>query len=115
MKNTGIIFILFTSNNVLCSLTDIKGNLISWTSAGSQRSKGLKKSIPIVVYSAITKLANIALSQGVSHMHIKFKGLSKSKKSILKALNHSNIKLLSIQDVTALPHNGCKNPRKKRL
>ena len=115
MKNTGIIFILFTSNNVLCSLTDIKGKLVSWTSAGSQRSKGLKKSIPIVIYSAITKLANIALNHNILHVHVKFKGLSKSKKSILKALNHSSIKLLSIQDVTALPHNGCRNPRKKRL
>ena len=115
MKNTGIIFILFTSNNVLCSLTDVKGNLVSWTSAGSQRSKGLKKSIPIVIYSAIAKLANIASNHNILYVHVKFKGLSKSKKSILKALNHSSIKLLSIQDVTALPHNGCRNPRKKRL
>jgi len=115
MKNTGIIFILFTSNNVLCSLTDTKGDLISWTSAGSQRSKGLKKSIPIVIYTAITKLANIAFNYGISYIHVRFKGLNKSKKSVLKALNHTSIKLLSIQDVTALPHNGCKNPRKKRL
>lgn len=115
MKKIGVIFVLFTSNNVLCSLTNIDGSLISWTSAGSQRSKGLKKSIPIVIYTAIVKLATLAIELGFSHIHLKLKGLSKSKKSVLKALNHTSLKLLSIQDITAQPHNGCRSFRKKRL
>lgn len=115
MKKTGIIFVLFTSNNVLCSMNSIEGSLVIWSSAGSQKSKGLKKSIPIVVYASIVKLALNALHLGFSHIHLKLKGLSKHKKSVLKALNHTNLKVLSIQDITSQPHNGCRTSGKKRL
>lgn len=115
MKKTGIIFVSFTSNNVLCSFTDLKGSVVAWTSAGSHKSKGLKKTVPSIISLCITQLINHVLKSGFSSTHLKLKGLNKNKKSVTKALNQTNIKLLSFQDLTSLPHNGCRIPRKKRL
>jgi len=115
MKKTGIIFVLFTSNNILCSLTSLDGSVLMWTSAGAQRLRSVKKSVPTTIYSLVIKTAFKAVSIGFSHVHLKLKGLHKNKKSITKALSHSNIKLLSLQDITAQPHNGCRSTKKRRL
>lgn len=114
MKKSGIVFILFTSNNVICSFTDLKGSVIVWTSAGSQKSTGLKKTIPSVTSVCIAHLIKHISKLGFFNVHLKLKGFNKNKKSILKTLQQFNLNILSYQDLTALPHNGCRQPRKKR-
>lgn len=114
MKKSGIIFILFTSNNVICSFTDLKGSVITWNSAGSQKSGGLKKTIPSIPSICVIKLAKHILKLGFSGIHLKLKGFNKTKKSVIKILQQFDLDVLSYQDLTALPHNGCRKPRKKR-
>jgi small subunit ribosomal protein S11 len=115
MEKTGVIFVLFTSNNVIYSLTDLEGSVLVWTSTGSQKSRGLKKSIPIVIYSAMLNISEQALKSGFSQVHLRLKGFNKSKKSIVKALNHSGLSILSLWDSTAFPHNGCRVVKRRRV
>nr|YP_009114095.1 ribosomal protein S11 [Palmaria palmata]AHB62158.1 ribosomal protein S11 [Palmaria palmata] len=115
VKKTGILFVLFTSNNVICTFTNLTGDVLLWTSAGCQKSKGLKKSVSTIVYNSIIKILAKSLSLEFSYIHLKLKGLSKNKKSITKALSSTKVNLLSIQDLTALPHNGCRIARQRRL
>jgi len=115
VKKTGILFVLFTSNNVICTFTNLTGDVLLWTSAGCQKSRGLRKSVSTIVYNSVVSIIVKSSSLGFSHIHLKLKGLNKNKKSITKALSSTEINLLSIQDLTALPHNGCRVARQRRL
>ncbi len=115
MTCSAILFVLFTSNNLICSLTDLNGNVLFWTSGGSNKSKGLKKLVPLVISACLCKIGLVAKRKGFERIHIKLKGLTKNKKLVLKSINLIGLDVNSIQDVTALPHNGCRIKRQKRL
>uniref|UniRef100_A0A4D6BP51 Ribosomal protein S11 n=1 Tax=Balbiania investiens TaxID=111861 RepID=A0A4D6BP51_9FLOR len=115
MQKVGVIFILFTSNNVIYSLTDLKGSVLLWTSTGTQRTKGLKKSMPLTIYTSMLAIAKKSYELGFLKVHLKIKGFNKNKKSIVKALNHSSLTALSLQDLTSFPHNGCRVAKCRRI
>ena len=114
-KKIGVVFVLFTLNNTLYSLTNFKGEVLFSTSAGSQRTKGLKKIIPSTIYISALKLAKHIQAKEFTHVHLKLKGLSKTKKFVIKALHHVGLEILTLQDITSFPHNGCRKGGEKRI
>lgn len=108
-KKTGIIFILFTSNNIICSLTTLKGLVLAWTSVRSKKLTFLE------TYVAILSLINYALKTHFLNINLRLKGFSRYKKLIIKLLVNSNFKFNFIQDCTSVPHNGCRLKRIKRI
>ena len=110
-----ILSILFTSNNVLFTLTNLHGDVFYWTSVGMYKQKGVKK----LTTTSLTLTAKLILQQikflRCNFIHLKLKGFKKNKKSILKYFKTSSLNILSISDFTSLPHNGCKNKKIKRL
>jgi small subunit ribosomal protein S11 len=115
IKKTGIVFVLFTSNNTLYSLTDFKGDVLFSTSLGIQRTKGLKKVIPSTIHLSTLKLAYHIYKENFTHLHLKVKGISKAKKLIIKTLSQLNLKIITLQDITSFPHNGCRKKQKRRI
>nr|AGZ17888.1 ribosomal protein S11 [Neopyropia yezoensis]WKD83627.1 ribosomal protein S11 [Neopyropia yezoensis] len=111
----GILFLSFSSNNIHFLLTDCKGKIKSWTTAGKSRSKGVKRSLSLSS-SEITHFLEIktkALSY--TSLHVRIKGWGKNKKNVFKILKQSKLKFISVMDITTCPHNGCKIPRKRKL
>lgn len=115
IKKTGVVFILFTSNNTLYSLTNFKGDVLFSVSLGVQRTKGLKKVIPSTTHLSTLKLASYIYKENFTHLHLKIKGVSKAKKLIVKTLSQLNLQIITLQDITSFPHNGCRKKRKRRI
>lgn len=115
MKKIGIITILFTSNNIICTLMNSTGSLLIWTSTGSKKLKGSKKLNLVGVSSTILELVDYTLKFGLINIYLQFKGFSKYKKLVIKFLTQSNLKVSSIKDFTSPPHNGCRQKSFKRL
>nr|UAD89505.1 ribosomal protein S11 [Gracilaria changii] len=107
--------ILFTSNNILCTVTDIRGKVLLWTSAGSKKVKGTKK-VTLTAIIAILKLIFNYLNQSkIKHIHLNLNGFDRHKKIVLKYLKQSFLNILSITNNSMLSHNGCKNLKKRYL
>nr|YP_009515547.1 ribosomal protein S11 [Kumanoa ambigua]AVK39512.1 ribosomal protein S11 [Kumanoa ambigua] len=115
IKKTAIVFILFTTNNVIYLLTDLKGNVLFNISVGSFKSLNLKKTTPSLICSSMIYLIRYICENNLLFLHIKIKGLSKSKRLIVKTLQQSNLKILSLQDLTSFPHNGCRKKSKRYI
>ena len=116
MKNKIIILsILFTANNVLYSLTDVKGNVIFWTSSGRKKAKGVKKATSISVITAMKDIYKYINISGYKQIYLKIKGFNKNKKLIIKYLNQTFLNILLVSEHTAFPHNGCKKSKKRRV
>nr|AHX02552.1 ribosomal protein S11 [Sebdenia flabellata] len=110
-----IITILFTSSNILYSVTDLDGKVICWSSVGSKKIKGTKK-ITLPNLTLTSKLIiNCIKNLGYNFLHIRLKGFKKNKKTILKYFKTSTLNILSICDNTPLPHNGCKKRKVRRI
>nr|YP_009048897.1 ribosomal protein S11 [Wildemania schizophylla]AID57266.1 ribosomal protein S11 [Wildemania schizophylla] len=114
-KHTGILFLSFSSNNIHFLLTDNKGQIKSWTTANKLRSKGIKKALPLSTFEIVNYLGSKSNEHNYSYLHVRIKGWGKNKKNVFKILKQSKLKFLSIIDVTAHAHNGCKIPRKRKL
>lgn len=110
-----ILSILFTPNNILFTLTNLYGEVIYWTSTGSYKQKGTKKITLTVLILAVKSVINYLVYLKCTCIHLKLKGFKKNKKTILKYFNSKNLNILSISDLTSLPHNGCKNKKSRRL
>ncbi len=102
-----------TFNNTFINITDLNGETICWASAGTVGFKGSRKSTPFAAQKAAENVADKALKQGVSELDIKVKGPGSGRESAITALQLAGLSVKSIEDVTPLPHNGCR-PRKKR-
>nr|YP_010921930.1 ribosomal protein S11 [Grateloupia turuturu]YP_010986428.1 ribosomal protein S11 [Pachymeniopsis lanceolata]WIM51236.1 ribosomal protein S11 [Grateloupia turuturu]WOL37396.1 ribosomal protein S11 [Pachymeniopsis lanceolata] len=114
-KKSVILTILFTSSNVLYTLTNLTGEVILWTSAGSKKVKGTKK-VTSTTILVITKFIIKRITElGYKYMHIKLKGFKKNKKIALKHLKTKQVSILSVCDNSALAHNGCKQPKTRRI
>jgi small subunit ribosomal protein S11 len=114
-KNVGkaIAHVKATFNNTIITITDATGQVIAWDSAGSIGYKGSRKSTPFAAQRAATKVADKARKMGVHELQVKVKGPGSGRESAIRSLASSGIEIKVIEDVTPLPHNGCR-PRKRR-
>ena len=108
-----IVFIKATFNNTLITVTDVHGDTICWGSAGTVGFKGSRKSTPFAAQQAAQRCAGAAMRNGVREIEVKVKGPGSGRESAISALQQAGLRITSIEDVTPLPHNGCR-PRKRR-
>src|SRR5499427_3319249 len=104
-----------TFNNTIVTLTDPNGNVISWGSAGSQGFKGSRKSTPYAAQITADSAARKAMEHGVKTLEVEVKGPGSGRESALRALQAAGYTITSIKDVTPIPHNGCRPPKRRRV
>ena len=112
---TGIAFVNATFNNTIVSITDDSGNVIAWSSAGSKGFKGSRKSTPYAAQIAADAAATKAQEHGLKTLTVKLKGPGAGRETALRALQSRGFKILSIKDITTMPHNGARPPKKRRV
>ena len=111
----GIAHVHASFNNTIVTITDRQGNALSWATSGSQGFKGSRKSTPFAAQVAAEHAGKIAQDCGVKNLEVRIKGPGPGRESAVRALNAIGIKITSIADVTPLPHNGCRPPKKRRI
>lgn len=104
-----------TFNNTIVTITDTNGNTVAWASAGTSGFKGSRKSTPYAAGLAGKNVAKIAQDHGMQEMEIIVKGPGPGRESAIRALQSSGIKVTAIRDITPVPHNGCRPPKKRRV
>ena len=104
-----------TFNNIIISLTNKSGQVISWASAGKMGFRGSKKNTPYAAQMASSDAAKVAIDAGVKRVDVYVKGPGAGRESAIRALAQSGIEVAMIKDVTPLPHNGCRPPKKRRV
>ncbi len=109
----GIAHVKATFNNTMITITDTAGETLAWASAGTVGFKGTRKSTPFAAQRAAESVARAAKKYGISEVEIRVKGPGSGRESAITALQAAGLRIQSIEDVTPLPHNGCR-PRKKR-
>ena len=112
---TGIAYVQATFNNTIVSITDDSGNVIAWSSAGAKGFKGSRKSTPYAAQIAADTAATKAQEHGLKTLTVKLKGPGSGRETALRALQSRGFKILSIKDVTPMPHNGSRPPKKRRV
>ena len=115
VDSDGIAFIKATFNNTVITLTDKFGNAISWASAGVLGFKGSKKSTPFAATQATQKAAEEAISRGLVSVEVRIKGPGGGREAAIRALRTSGLLVTKIMDITPIPHNGCRPPKKRRV
>ncbi len=111
----GIAHITATFNNTLITITDLQGNTITWGSAGKSGFKGSKKSTSFAATVAAEQCAREAANLGVRRVHVRVQGPGSGRESAVQALAAAGLEVKSIRDVTPIPHNGCRPPKKRRV
>jgi small subunit ribosomal protein S11 len=111
----GIAHIKVTFNNTSVTITDTKGDTLCWSSAGTSGSKGSRKSTPFAGQMAAQQCAEKAAKFGVRELDVRVKGPGSGRESAITALQAAGMTIKSIEDVTPLPHNGCRPPKKRRV
>ena len=107
--------VLATFNNTIINITDKRGNTISWSSSGANGFKGSRKSTPFAAQIAATKAGEQAMNLGLSEVEVEVSGPGSGRESAVRALNGCGLKITKISDVTPIPHNGCRPPKKRRV
>ncbi|QHS11009.1 30S ribosomal protein S11 [Sinimarinibacterium sp. NLF-5-8] len=102
-------------NNTIISITDRQGNALSWSTSGAAGFKGSRKSTPFAAQVAADKAAQVAAEHGVKNVEVRVKGPGPGRESAVRALNAAGFKVTSITDVTPIPHNGCRPPKRRRV
>ena len=111
----GAAHICSTFNNTLITITDVQGNTISWASAGELGFKGSRKSTPFAAQSAAETAAKIAVDHGMKSVEVYVKGPGAGRESAIRALAAVGLEVTMIKDVTPIPHNGCRPPKRRRV
>ena len=111
----GIAHIQSTFNNTIITITDMNGNTIAWSSAGSQGFKGSRKSTPFAAQLAANDAAKKAQEHGVQNIEVYVKGPGSGREAALRALQAAGFNVTLIRDVTPIPHNGCRPPKRRRV
>jgi small subunit ribosomal protein S11 len=111
----GVAHINATFNNTLITITDMAGNTVAWGSAGKAGFKGSKKSTPFAATVAAEQVAREAMSLGVKRVHVRVQGPGSGRESAIQALATAGLQVKSIKDVTPIPHNGCRPPKRRRV
>lgn len=113
---SGVVHINATFNNTIVTISDVNGDTFAWASGGTGGFKGARKSTPFAAQKAVEKAMNAAIEMGLNNVSAEVKGPGAGRDTALKALgNFPGITVTSIKDVTPLPHNGCRPPKKKRV
>ena len=110
-----IVHIKATFNNTLITITDTNGDVICSSSSGCVGFKGSRKSTPFAAQQAAQRCANTAMRNGVREIEIMIKGPGSGRESAISALQQAGLRIVSIEDVTPLPHNGCRPPKRRRV
>ena len=111
----GIVHIQSTFNNTIVTITNLTGDTIAWASAGSSGFKGARKSTPFAAQTAAEKVALEALSSGMKSVEILVKGQGSGRETAIRAIEGAGFDISSIQDITSVPHNGCRPPKRRRV
>ena len=115
IESEGVAHIQATFNNTLITISDMQGNAITWGSAGKSGFKGSKKSTPFAAQIAAENCAKEALGLGVKRVHVRVQGPGSGRESAIQALQAAGLSIRSIKDVTPIPHNGCRPPKRRRV
>lgn len=111
----GAAHIQSTFNNTIVTITDIQGNVVSWASAGGLGFKGSKKSTPFAAQSAADTAAKVAMEHGMKTVEVYVKGPGSGREAAIRALQAAGLEVTLIKDVTPIPHNGCRPPKRRRV
>lgn len=111
----GIAHIHASFNNTIITITDRQGNALAWTTAGSSGFRGSRKSTPFAAQVAAGRVGEIAADYGMKNLEVRVKGPGPGRESAVRALHNAGFKVTSITDVTPIPHNGCRPPKKRRV
>jgi small subunit ribosomal protein S11 len=111
----GDVHVNATFNNIIISITNKAGQVISWSSAGKMGFRGSKKNTPYAAQTAAQDCAKVASDAGMKRADVYVKGPGSGREGAIRALNNAGIEVTSIKDVTPLPHNGCRPPKKRRV
>jgi len=112
---SGVAHIQASFNNTIVTLTDVTGNVVIWASSGSQGFKGSRKSTPFSAQRAAEVAGKKAVEQGMKHIEIYLKGPGSGRESAVRGLQSAGLKVSLIKDVTPVPHNGCRPPKRRRV
>ncbi len=111
----GIAHVHASFNNTIITITDRQGNALSWASSGGQGFKGSRKSTPFAAQVAAENAGRLAIECGIKQLEVHIKGPGPGRESAVRALNALGIKVMQISDVTPVPHNGCRPPKRRRI
>jgi small subunit ribosomal protein S11 len=111
----GIAHVHASFNNTIVTITDLEGNVVSWSSAGTLGFKGSRKGTPFAAQQAATAAASSAREHGLRSIDIRVKGPGSGRESAIRALQAAGVEIKSIRDVTPIPHNGCRPPKRRRV
>nr|YP_010208303.1 ribosomal protein S11 [Pseudo-nitzschia multistriata]UBA15316.1 ribosomal protein S11 [Pseudo-nitzschia multistriata] len=111
----GVVHIQSTFNNTIITITNTNGDTVSWASAGSSGFKGARKSTPFAAQTAAEKAALDAVSIGLKSVEILVKGQGSGRETAIRAIEGAGLEITSIQDITSVPHNGCRPPKRRRV
>ncbi len=111
----GQVHIRATFNNIIVSVTNTEGQVISWSSAGKMGFRGSKKNTPYAAQMAAADAAKVALDAGVKRVDVFVKGPGSGREGAIRSISQSGIEVTSIRDVTPMPHNGCRPPKQRRV
>ncbi len=110
----GVVHIKSSFNNTIVSITDTAGNVISWASSGAVGFKGSRKSTPFAAQMAAEKAARAAMEHGLRRVEVQVKGPGSGRDTAVRSIQGTGIEVTSIKDVTPVPHNGCRQPKRRR-
>ena len=111
----GIAHVHASFNNTIITITDRQGNALAWATAGASGFKGSRKSTPFAAQVAAGRASESVNEYGVKNLEVRVKGPGPGRESAVRALNSAGFKIISISDVTPIPHNGCRPPKKRRV
>jgi small subunit ribosomal protein S11 len=112
--STGIVHIKSSFNNTIVSITDTEGNVIAWASSGGVGFKGSRKSTPYAAQQAAEKAGKAAIEHGMRRAEVQVKGPGSGRDTAVRSIQQTGIEVTSIKDVTPVPHNGCRQPKRRR-
>ncbi len=112
---SGVAHVHASFNNTLVTISDLEGNVVSWSSAGTLGFKGSRKGTPFAAQQAATAAATAAKDSGLRSVEIRVKGPGSGRESAIRAIQAAGVEIKSIRDVTPIPHNGCRPPKRRRV
>lgn len=112
---SGVAHIRSTFNNTMVTISDMNGNVISWASAGGLGFRGSRKSTPFAAQTAAETAAKVAMDNGMKTVEVLVKGPGSGREAAIRALQSTGLEVNSIKDVTPIPHNGCRPPKRRRV
>ena len=111
----GVAHLHSSLNNTIITITDRQGNALTWATSGGAGFKGSRKSTPFAAQVAAEAAGKVAIEYGIKNLEVKIKGPGPGRESAVRALNGLGIRITQIQDITPIPHNGCRPPKRRRI